>query len=260
MKSFLQQHGYNCQVVSAEMPSGAAILANVMVAWNVPVIDPWNLSTSGLYEQGPGGRIRVSPDPSGFETLMPELRRGQILAWRTDVIPRFHHCSPAQSPPRPRTIWIVRDPRDCLYSAWRREKTASFARFLSAEWRYPGESALTYITRFCTAWLSALPALDGLLVRFEDLKRSPGKSLLRVSEYLGLGDVLASSTHPRKLVDWNRARKAESRLPERLRAPFTVNRAGQPEEWRESWDSETTRVLNDEFFSLLERLGYDQGG
>lgn len=256
MKSFLEQYPYNCQVVSAEMPSGVAILANALAHWNVPVIDPWNLSTNELYEQMPGGRVRVSASPSGFETLMPDLAPGQVLTWRTDIVPRFHHRSPAQAPPFPRVIWVVRDPRDCLYSAWKRESTPSFTEFLGADWRYPGESALAYITRFCIEWLSALPGMDGLRIRYEDIKCEPGKTLRGVSEFLGLEVAPELLSNAGSLVDWSRARRAEERLPEKLRAPFTVNRAGRVEEWRESWSEENRQALGEEFLSVLERLGY----
>lgn len=258
MSTAVEPPPWTCQVVSAEMPCGAAMLANVFAAWNVPIIDPWGLSTAALYTRGRDGAVHLPPGPTGFEALMPVFAERKRFPWNQRVVPWFHHRVADQAPAPKRVVWVIRDPRDCLYSDWRRQgpDRPPLLNYLRGDWRGTGRTPVDYLLDFSRSWLNAESGQKVLRVRFEAIKTDPAETLRHVSAHIDLAPDIGQLDAVPHLVDFDRARAVSQALPDRLHPPFEAHRAGACQEWRARWTKEELEALPRGMMKLIEQLGY----
>ena len=57
-----------------------------------------------------------------WRQTLASLQIGRTFRFRDDIRPRFSHALPWELPLSSRVVLIVRDPRDCLYSEWQRQR------------------------------------------------------------------------------------------------------------------------------------------
>lgn len=245
------------QVASIEMPCGAAILANVFAAWNFPVLNPWGLDTSELYQADDAGRIALNK-PTGFEALMPVILERDHFHWRFDAVPFFHHRPADKAPALEQAVWLIRDPRDCLYSDWQRQRGRypRFQEYLSSNWKNTGVAPATYLEQFYQGWIAAELHLQLLRVRFEDIKSDPVKAFRSIARHLKLELYGDDWDCLERHVDITNAKAASESLPTELKPDFELVRAGKAQEWRSRWTSSYFENLPDSWNDLIENLGY----
>jgi hypothetical protein len=187
------RHGYDAfdvTVASPELPSGASWLASCLLELGVPLWKPWGIDDRESWLRAGGGRWRYRFPGSGWSRLVPGLVDGRCFRFRRQPVPRFTHAFPGQLPLDSRLVLFVRDPRDALHSEWRRRQRSGQPSSLQGFLQRPLDGwqlqRAVYLACFLGAWLAVASHRPTLLVRFEDSKRSPERTLRDVLAFLGM--------------------------------------------------------------------------
>ncbi|MCF6263206.1 MAG: hypothetical protein L3J24_06440 [Xanthomonadales bacterium] len=144
---------YNFDIVSPALPCGAAWLASCLFEIEIPSWNPWGMNNTGDWQHSSENTFQYVPGNHGWKTLFPGLYDARTCVFRTSPVPRFHHSLPGVYPCKPKTVLIIRDPRDCLYSSWRRSlngKTLSaegFCKFIDSKHQLSSLSIQKYRKR-----------------------------------------------------------------------------------------------------------------
>ena len=253
---------YSVDLASAELPCGASWIANVLLELGVPIFNPWGADTRAEWQALGGRRFRYQRADAGWTRLLPGLRHGREFCFRADPVPRLGHHWPGLYPALP-TLLIVRDPRDALYSAWRRERAlgalgpeVEFPQFLHLPFRHWPLSWSAYLALHTAAWARQWQRQSGLLLRFEDCKRDPCGQASRVLHWLGIS---ASDHAIRAAVETSAHRevqRAEAKLLATGVAPVALLAGGIAEEWRQHYRVDWHAELPDYLWAVFEALGY----
>ena len=255
--------GFDVDIVSPQFPCGAAWLANALLELGLALPELWGFDTAREWQQVDATHWRYVADDRPWAQTLASPRPGRIFERTGTPRLRFTHAFPWQIECAPRRILFVRDPRDALYSEWRRhlrnEGLAAdtglleFAR--SGFWGGPA-SFVDLLWLHLQAWLNRDPrGTQTLVLRFEDSKRSPQACIRRVLDWLGLtrsdaqidAAIEASRVERLQRVEAERGAGAGSRV---------FNRAGQPFEWQQAWWPHWHRLLGPHWAPLLQALGY----
>lgn len=157
-------------------------------------------------------------------------------------------------------IFFTRDPRDCLYSQYKRENlNLSFTEFIS----FPNPSTLLdkaeFLRLFHLCWMDFQ---DFKVFRFEDYKKDAFSTLKAILDSVGLSasqkeitDAVSASTFEKAATAEANYRKEHPEDPER------INRSASIHEWKsdpalKEGISHIERVCWD----LLEKFGYTAPG
>jgi Sulfotransferase domain len=257
---------YTVDVVSCELPSGVAWLFSCLLELRVPAWKPWNADTR--LEWIPRGNYRYrywcAGDP--WTRLSPGLVSERGFVFRAGPVPRYTHAWPDTQPPCPYTILVVRDPRDALYSAWRREEASlgldgrSAERFIAYANAPCGEQAYRradYWDRFHAAWLEWIVAKPCLTIRFEDFKRDPPGVLENVCAFLDLPATAQEMTAAIAASDFGNVLRIDQDMVSRGVFNWAVNRAGTANEFVTTYTPEMRSVFSRHGMAIWQRLGYD---
>ena len=248
-------------------PSGASWLVNCFLELGIrvshkPIVDNvWRHRDPSpppghMWERGSDGRERLKPRAAVLKKWLPALSRIEAFAFRDDIeveyvqdLPSAHH---AGTP----VLLLVRDPRDSLYSMYRRvQPEFDYDTFL----RLPSPDTLhdrpAHWRLFVERWL-VLAAENWFT--FEEYKQDAAGLLHRILHRLGTPydddrvqrAVLESS--------YEAARAAEARYRMRFPGDWEVaNRAGRAGEWVESGESQSgAALIESRAGALMRRLGY----
>lgn len=254
---------YDCDIVSAEMPSGASWLANCLLELDVALWKPWGADLRGDWRQRGGRRYRYDRSDQAWRRLLPSLQHGREFDFRAAPVPRLTHAWPGTYADPPRTILFVRDPRDALYSFWQRALRAGlappaqpFAAFIAEPWFHYPLSRADFLALWLRCWRLALQPRDHLLLRYEDYRTEPLTTLRRALDFLGVDADAAALARAVAASDFAVARAAEAQLIAAGTLAAAFNRAGRAEEWRERFDASLHAAVGARFASLNRWLGY----
>lgn len=244
---------FDVDIVSCALPSGVAWLFSCLLELRVPAWKPWNADSR--LEWQPRGeftyRYWCAGDP--WSRLAPALVSGREFAFREQPVPRFTHGWPGAHPACPRTILVVRDPRDALYSAWRRDEAdtgldgSSPDRFITyANGCDPGLDyrRADYWDRFHAAWFRYLAGKEYLVVRFEDLKRQPLDALDLICRFLALPAGAGELMRAAAASDFDIVLRVDQALVSRGVFDRPINRAGTVEEYRTTYSAAMQAVFS----------------
>lgn len=234
---------YELTIASPELPCGVSWLASCLLELGLPLWRPWGIVDRDSWESVGRGRYRYRFPGSGWSRLVPGLVDGRVFALRPSPVPRFTHGWPGQLPATARLIQFVRDPRDALHSDWQRQRRigalppeVSFAAFVASA--QPGLPLTrdAYLARHLLAW-RASAAEHTLILRFEDAKAAPQRTLQRALGFIGLRAPARSIARAVRASDHAAVRQAEQRLLDVGIAPTPLLGRGQPYEYRERADA-----------------------
>jgi len=254
------------EVVSPEFPCGSAWLANCLFESGVPAWHLWGYDTRNEWTEQQAGRFQYSAGWLPWRQTLASLTPGRIFDFRRGIEARFSHEWPWQVALNRRIVLIVRDPRDALYSEWRRHRrnlqlsaSVDFPSFLRQPFFGGPICVVDALWLHLRSWLiyrNALPA-KFLLLRFEDWKREPVGELGRVCAWLGIqienGDLerAVAASDVRKLLSIEDALVAAK--PDAPR----YNRRGRAEEWRTAWQPEWMLEMGRHWDPVIAALGYE---
>ncbi len=265
----LQQQGtgrdahYDVTVASPELPCGAAWLASALLELGVPLWRPWGIDDTDAWIPLAGNHWRYAFPGSGWSRLVPALVDGRCFRLRTRPVPRFTHAWPGQLPVTPRVVVVVRDPRDALYSAWRRARRggqpvpASFAGWAADEHRELPMSRAQHTRIWWQAWLTHLAGTPHRVLRFEDFKRAPRAALRAMLAFLGVRTPGRAAARARRAAQHEHFAAAERTLLDRGVIATPTLAGGVPYEWRGHFTEADHASLGPGWDGLLAALGYE---
>ncbi len=253
---------YDVDIVSAELPCGAAWLATALLELGVPLWRPWGIDDRGSWTQLGARRWCYRYPDSAWSRLLPGLVDGREFRLRPSPVPRFGHHWPGMLSACSRRILFVRDPRDALYSAWRRESRlgrvdsgCNFTTWVAGPYAHLPLSRAEYLRCYWQSWLHADDSADVLLLRFEDSKRHPQRSLARAAKFLGIAAPARALARACKAADHSRAAAADRALANAGIGPRMLA-DGIAEEWRQHFTPAMHAAVGARFDVLCARFGY----
>jgi hypothetical protein len=253
---------YDVDIVSAELPCGAAWLATALLELGVPLWRPWAIDDGKSWTQRADRRWQYHYPDSAWSRLIPGLIDGRVFRFRQRPVPRFGHHWPGILPGIERRILFVRDPRDALYSAWRRacrldHETANpgFATWVRQPFAHLPLSRAAYLQHYWQAWLHAGDDAHLLVVRFEDSKHDAQACLRRILRYLELDTGARAIARACAAAHHRHAAGADQKLAQAGIGPRMLG-DGIAEEWRLHFTAEMHAAVGAGFDALNASLGY----
>jgi Sulfotransferase domain len=255
---------YDVDLVSPEVPSGAAWLANCLLELGISVWKPWGSDDSTQWETLDGLRCRYVGGDNGWSRVLPALRHGRVFRFRPSPCVRAHHTWPDVYPSTTRRILFVRDPRDALYSSWHRKQrsgaiaaTVDFVDFCGSPFFHFPISWQDHLLLFLrVAWLAA--ERDGArVVRFEDYRRDPSGTLEGVLGHLQVDVQPPALRAAVEASSIDRVKAEDRRLASLGIVDSTLVRGGAPGEHRLHFDERARRRVGDRFADVCARFGYE---
>ena len=256
-----------CMASPAE-PSGASWLINCFLELNVkvshkPVVDSvWrnadpSLPPDHMWRQAQDGSYRLHPKAHVLKKWLPALTRIESFFFREDIEVEYVQDLPTPRQSGQPVLFFVRDPRDSLYSMYRRIRPAlGYEAFL----RFPDPDTLfdrpTHWRVFVESWLAF--AGDNWFT-FEAYKQDAAALLRRVLG--GVGQTCGEEEIESAVLEssFDKARAAEERYKTDFPGDSEVaNRAGRAGDWVDHTEARTgSALIESRAGDLMRRLGYD---
>ncbi len=240
-------------LISPREPSGATWLINCFLELGIKT---YRETLGEMWMPAAGGGHVLNPVENHLRKWLPMLSRQKVFHFRPDIEVEWAHHWPQRQHAGHRIVYFVRDPRDALFSRYRRESPdLSFQEFLD----FPDpRTLLDKATNWCLfneAWLSQP---DIRAFRFEDYKQDARRTLEDVLGYLGLRVDEPALLGALEASTFEKAAEAEKRYraenPEDVQL---INRASQVGNWRASDDAASIAGIADKAAALLARFGYE---
>ena len=255
---------FTLDVVSPELPCGSGWLGNCFLELGISLWKPWGLDTSKKWERIGPFRYRYIQGPSPLQQTLPALVTGREFTFRPHPVPRFSHQWPLICPNQKRIVFFVRDPRDALYSEWRRQQAngrlaegTSFTAFLNSPYYHYPFSFRDYPLLFLRLWKNVLGGQKHLVVRFEDYKADANATLKKVIKFLGLKVSASEIQRATDLSDFSVAKKIEQERSAKHELHLQLNRAGIPFEYYQAYTPAMHDQIGPLFDPFLRWLGYE---
>jgi hypothetical protein len=255
-------------LVSPREPSGGSWLINCLLELGVrvnfkPTIDRvWRSVSnprepSAMWRQAPDGRWRLQPRAEALKKWLPILTVHETLSFIDDVEALYVQDLPTSAFQGQHTALFVRDPRDAIYSSYRRiQPEMTLDEFV----RFPHPETLLDVVGHWQLFVESWLARDGVHVyRFEDYKAEAEGLLTRVVRDLHLQASPEDIARAAAASTFEKARAAEAHYRARHPGDSEIAiRAGQVGEWRTSQElRDLSREVERRVGSLLKRLGYE---
>ena len=256
---------FTVDIVSCELPSGAAWLFSCLLELGVSAWNPWNADTRSEWMPRGHRRYRYWCAGEPWRRLAPGLASGREFGFAAEPVPRYTHAWPGRHPECARTILVVRDPRDALYSAWRRDEAAQavpstdtdrFVRFANAVAEGSAVRRAKYWDRFHAAWADYTNERSVLVVRFEDFKADLQRALRRVCDYLDLAPDASAMQSAITISDGANVLRVDHEMVARGVFQWPINRAGIPNEFMTVYTPKMKAVFSGASESTWQRFGY----
>lgn len=253
-----------CQIVSAPFSSGVTWLVNVLLELNIRTTNTsfltghWGNDGKGA-EIGPKACAHLKWHlPVLHERTKFSFEPGLEVLWE-------HRLDFALHPERP-TILYVRDPRDAIYSLYKRSyaQDLSFIDYLRRPdlWRdhFPGLFGLPPAETwayFHLYWLAMQEVMNVQVIRFEDMRARPLGVTQKILEFLGVRRPVAEVERALELSTYDRARGAMERTAQETGESFLTARRGKVGEWKEVYQPEELSCFGGPAHYAMRRLGYE---
>ena len=198
---------------------------------------------------------------------MPSLVSGRRFSFRRDLVARFSHATSGHWPLSPQLVLFVRDPRDALFSAWRRAQkshadTAPFVDWVQQiDHAWHVRRAAAYLLHLAT-WKHYVELLNTpyLVVRFEDVKTSARSEFRRLQNFLpgrfeGLVEFQIDGAVHRSTFE--AVKSVEDQMLFDGTFAQRINHAGVPYEYRSHFDASMHDAVGAGGAAIYRWLRYD---
>lgn len=258
---------YTLDVISSELPCGTSWLASTLLECECPVWNPWNVDMSLEWRHLGGTAYEYFYPGNPWSRVLPGLVTGREFNFRTSVVPRFSHATPGQWQPANRLLIFTRDPRDALYSAWRRSRRlrpdiaahVDWLQHIDPNWGVPRSAA--YLLHLAT-WkhYAELTHTPYLIIRFEDVKANARAEFRRLQDFLPHElNVLPEPQIERALSmsTYDAVKAVEDQMLADGTFDRRVNNAGIAFEYRTHFDAAMHAAMGGGGRAIYEWLRYD---
>lgn len=256
---------YTSEIVSAMMPSGAGWLGNCLLEIGIPLWQPWGRPTNRFWQRLSPFRYRyldrIDRQSSWGQTL-PALRTGREFLFRPAIAPKISHRSERLLGEHNKLILFVRDPRDVLYSDWKRQSdyndySMEFRDYLDRPFRNGALSNVQYLEKFYTGWCNSLKDSPHLILRFEDYKQDAACTLRNALDFLDIGYTESQLFRAVKASSFDIGKDVEERRALQGTLSRRLYRAGTPYEYRSTYDVQLLNDLSPFFDPICKWLNYE---
>jgi len=258
----LDYPSHSFELVSPELPSGSAWLVNCLLELGVPFWQPWELANDHEWQRVSAHRYQYTAHELPWQQTLPALQAERVFEFEPALSGRVtHRWAGTVNRGRP-LILFVRDPRDMLYSQWRRNShnlpgySAGFTEFLTARYHHFPCSNMEYLLYYLLLWQAGSAAFDCHIVRFEDYRSDAVQTLKQVLRFLAIKRDDQAIEQAARRSDFRVVSEIENRLQQEGRLQRKFNYAAQPYEYRGHLDAATARLFDPRFNQLAEWLGY----
>lgn len=259
---------YNVEIVSPQAPCGVGWLGNCLLELGISLWQPWDRPTNGLWQRIAPHRYRFldrSDRVSTWRQTLPALEVGRVFDFNPNLVPKISHRRQRVLSSDKKLIFFVRDPRDALYSEWRRQGVNNkqddldFESFLAAPFHNRPCSNLQTLKMFLADWQAALSDTPHIILRFEDYRQAPYKTLSRALDFFSLGCSKSQIHAALQASDFRVGKAIEAQREEAGVLKNRLYRAGIPMEYKQTFTPAMLKHFSPDFAPLLEWLGYEAG-
>lgn len=251
------------QIVSPPFACGVAWLVNALIALDIRTTHAD--FGDGHWERGNDGWSISSRAAEHLKWHLPILHTKEKFVFPEDIDIRWEHRLDFANSARP-TILFVRDPRDAIYSLYRRNYASvlDFLPYLNRpdEWphHFPGLFQLppfeTY-AYFSKYWLAMASHMPVKLVRFEDIKQNPEQTLDGILEFLGINRSRDAINQAIASSGFESAQKAMVAMENATGREFKTVRKAQVREWCSTYSQEALANISGIGIAAIKLLGYE---
>jgi len=254
------------QIISAPFASGLAWLINILLELDVRCTHVSTNKDGTHWGPGDEGRIRIGD--YSFAHLrwhLPVLRERREFTFREPIEVFWEHrLDLARHVHRP-TLLYVRDPRDAIYSLYRRDyaHSLSFEDYLRRPDIWPDHFPDMFQlpppeTWACFHWfwmhLSPLPPVQAMT--FESMRAEPVARIEEVLRFLGVDRTRAEIESALAASTFERARQTMVELEQQTGRNFLTARRGKVGEWKETYSEEALRCFDGPANEVMRIFGY----
>jgi hypothetical protein len=256
-------------LVSAPFASG--------IAWPVNILLALGIRATHVSPRYSDGSWVVTPGSPGVESLAPEA--WELLRWHLPVVlerrNRFrlapgievyweHRLDFARRAERP-TLVFVRDPRDAIYSLYRRhhEKSLSFLAYLRRPDVFPdhfpemfGLPPAETWAAWHAMWLGLRDVMQIKFFRFEEWRAAPIEGVREMLAFLGTDRTEAEIREALECSTVEHAKAAMEQCAQATGQCRGTVRRGQVEEWRQTYTDEALRAFQGPANGIMQEIGY----
>jgi hypothetical protein len=172
---------------------------------------------------------------------------------------RWSHDWPSILHDKSKVIFFVRDPRDALFSFWKRINEGSFEEFLVEPFDPLPFSNLYQTELYFKSWKEFLKDKNHLIIRFEDTKANPFKEIKKALQFMEL-DVFSDELIFQSIEasDFKKASEIEKKSNiQDNRNIKEINRAGIAFEYRKTFSKRMLEKFGGHFEEIYSWLGYE---
>ncbi len=257
------------QLVSAPFASGVAWLVNVLLELGIRTTHVSSRYPNGFWQgKGPDRRDAMSPEardfmgwhlPVVFERANEfDLEHGIEVFWE-------HRLDFARHSHRP-TIVFVRDPRDAIYSLYRRDYAGHFEPLQYLQRpdlfpdHFPGMFNLPPADTWAAwhaMWLGLQQVMRIQFVRFEALRASPVAGIQQVLVFLGTSRSAADIERALERSSLERTLAALAKQEQLKGVKRQTARKGKVGEWQETYTPEMLECFRGPASAIMTQLAYE---
>ncbi len=253
---------FTFDVVSPELPCGAGWLANCLLELNIPVWQPWGFEVNNEWQRLAPFHYQYKAKCEPWKQTLPALQHLREYQFSSESAACFRHQWPLAFGKRRPLVFFVRDPRDALYSHWRRAIHndpgfyLSFEAFVHSPYYHYPITFREYQLRFLQIWRSYLSKSDHLIVRFEDYKADARQTLCRVLDFLKIKAGEDQVDQALACSDFSVLKRVEDQLEKQGLLERKFNYAGMAFEYQQSYTPMMHQCVGSDFDDIYQWLGY----
>ncbi len=250
-------------LVSPELPSGSAWLVNCLLELGVSAWNPWDVVIPNEWIRIADNQFRYNDPNNSWQQTLPSLRLGNTFDFDQKQSVFVSHRWPCTLPAARQHVLFVRDPRDMLYSHWRREKhnqadfNLSFSSFVDVQYHHYPLSYQEYLLLYLQLWMQAYDADKHLVVKFEDYRQDAFKTLHRTQSFLDLTVSTAKLKHAVLKSDFKVCQQVEQQLAATGNLQRKFNFSATACEYKKKHIESNQFELSPAFNDICAWLGYE---
>lgn len=251
------------ELVSPELPAGSAWLVNCLFELGIPVWNPWEVKIKNEWQRLGPNRYSYIETNGLWQQSLPALQEQRLFDFVGHVNGRASHRWAGTIEHGKKLIFFVRDPRDLLFSQWRRLTNNqegfdhSFETFVRSNYHHYPIDFMAYVYLFFKLWYLELRNFDYHIVRFEDYKKDPLETLHGVIDFLGMNFSKDELCRAVKSSSFQVVKRKEDELASEGRLERRFNYASQPYEYKQSPDRLFKLGFISEINEINTWLGYE---